>query len=164
VNVAPPLAVALSTRRATLRLAQRLALVVQAGDLVLLEGDLGTGKTFLARAFCRALGVARDQSVGSPTFTLVHEYEARLPIDHADLYRLHDGASVRELGLDDARRQGHVVIAEWALRFAEHLGGDGLVVQLELTAFQGRTAVVSACGSRSQQMILAMQAQLPTKP
>ncbi|MCU0680808.1 MAG: tRNA (adenosine(37)-N6)-threonylcarbamoyltransferase complex ATPase subunit type 1 TsaE, partial [Polyangiaceae bacterium] len=101
----------LSARRDTLRLARRLAAASAPGDLIVLEGPLGAGKTFLARALCRALGVSREVRVASPTFALVHEYEARLPVAHADLYRLESAESVRELGLREARDRGALLVA-----------------------------------------------------
>lgn len=122
--------VPLPSRRATIALGARLAGAAIGGDLLLLEGDLGAGKTFLARAICRALGVPRTETVASPTFALVHEYDARVPIVHADLYRLASPADVRELGLREARGDGAVVVAEWARAFAGELGDDGLVITL----------------------------------
>jgi tRNA threonylcarbamoyladenosine biosynthesis protein TsaE len=151
----PPLApgrraLELSTRRDTLRLARRLAGAVVPGDALFLEGSLGAGKTFLARALCRALGVPREVRVASPTFALVHEYEARLPVAHADLYRLDAGESVRELGLREARARGALVVAEWALRFADELGPDGLVVRLEARPGAPRAALLEPLGPRGE--------------
>lgn len=97
------------------RIAQRL----QPGDVVALEGGLGAGKTTLARAILAALGHAGE--VPSPTFTIIETYVApplRMPVVHADFYRLDDPSELMEIGLEDYR-EGAVLIAEWP----EHAGG-----------------------------------------
>ncbi len=123
--------VSLPTRRATIQLAQRVADAAKAGDLVVLAGDLGAGKTFFARAFARALGLPRSESVASPTFSIAHEFTARLSLVHADLYRLESDRDVTELGLDERRAQGAVLVVEWGEPFLSTLGGDALVITLD---------------------------------
>ena len=93
----------LSTPRATRELARRIAPLLERGDLVILTGPLGSGKTYFTRALCRALGLPPRVRVPSPTFTLVHEHSTLPPLSHADLYRLRDAADVRSLGLDAQR-------------------------------------------------------------
>lgn len=96
----------------TARLAQVLAREVRQRDVVVLTGDLGAGKTTFTKSFCAALGVT-DQ-VTSPTFTLVHQYRgSTLTVCHADLYRLERTGELVDLGLEDARRAGAVLIVEW---------------------------------------------------
>lgn len=120
----------------------RIGARLRAGDVVALEGDLGAGKTTLARAILKALGHSGE--VPSPTFTIIETYAApplRLPVVHADFYRLEDPAELRELGLDEYR-EGAALIAEWPA----HAGGFGqepacLEITLE-TVGQGRRAIV----------------------
>ncbi|WP_234036268.1 tRNA (adenosine(37)-N6)-threonylcarbamoyltransferase complex ATPase subunit type 1 TsaE [Porphyrobacter sp. YT40] len=97
----------------------RIAARLRAGDVVALEGGLGAGKTTLARAILAALGHAGE--VPSPTFTIIETYDSpplRLPVVHADFYRLDDPAELAEIGLDDYR-EGAVLLAEWP----DHAGG-----------------------------------------
>ena len=95
--------------------AEQLASKLVAGDIVLLHGDLGTGKTAFVRGLASGLGVDPDE-VTSPTFTLVHEYRGgRLPIVHVDLYRL-TGIDLDEIGLDETLAGRGVVAIEWAER------------------------------------------------
>ena len=127
---------------ATARFGARIASVLEPGDVVALSGGLGAGKTTLARAVLAALGHRGD--VPSPTFTIVEAYDSpslRLPLVHADFYRLKRPEEAGELGLDDYR-EGAALIAEWP----ELAGGFAhepacLSIRLE-TAETGRVAVV----------------------
>lgn len=141
----------LATRRETTRLGRRIAEVLEPGDLVLLDGDLGAGKTFLARAVARGLGVGERTAIASPTFTLVQEYEVpKGVLLHADLYRLRDSADraktladVRRLGLVERRAEGAILLVEWSEGLVEELGGDpSLHVTLAVDG-QGRRATLS---------------------
>lgn len=152
------LEVPLPSRRATIRLAQALAPALRGGDLVLLEGDLGAGKTFFTRALCRALGVPRDVRVTSPTFALVQELEGRLRIAHADLYRLGDADELGPLGLRDARGEGALLVVEWGGPHASELGGDALTLQLALGP--PRVARVSSSGPESAARLGALRGAL----
>jgi tRNA threonylcarbamoyl adenosine modification protein YjeE len=112
-------------------LAARIASGLRGGDVVALEGDLGAGKTTLARGILRALGVA--EAVPSPTFTLVQEYAAGgLRIAHCDLYRVESVTELDELGLDDALSEG-VLLVEWPERARERIPGDALNIRIEIT-------------------------------
>jgi tRNA threonylcarbamoyladenosine biosynthesis protein TsaE len=117
---------------------------------VLLGGDLGAGKTFLAGAIAHALGVDAGHAVTSPTFALVHEYTtARGLVLHADLYRLRDGSAplareVGHLGLRERRTEGAILLVEWGEGAVEALGGSPvLVVELTATGPSSRQACVT---------------------
>jgi tRNA threonylcarbamoyl adenosine modification protein YjeE len=131
-------AIALPDPAATARLGARIAMGLEAGDCVALEGYLGAGKTTLARAILRALGVAED--VPSPTFTLVQQYETqRLTVRHYDLYRIEKPEEIDELGLDDALSEGAVLI-EWPERGEGRLPSDILHIALSATGSESRLA------------------------
>ncbi|HWA90623.1 MAG TPA: tRNA (adenosine(37)-N6)-threonylcarbamoyltransferase complex ATPase subunit type 1 TsaE [Rhizomicrobium sp.] len=123
---------------ATEALGARIAGGLAVGDAVALEGDLGAGKTTLARAILRALGVAEE--VPSPTFTLVQQYDTeRLTVRHYDLYRLGHAAEMTELGLDEALDEGAALI-EWPERAGDRLPPDALHVVLTITGETSRRA------------------------
>jgi tRNA threonylcarbamoyladenosine biosynthesis protein TsaE len=149
----------LPTRRATIRLARAVASALGPGDLVILTGDLGAGKTFFTRALCRALGVPAQEPVTSPTFTLIHEYAGRLPIAHADLYRIGDEDELVRLGLRDRRGEGAALVVEWGAPYEEVLGGDALRMDILLSPEGARSARLSASGGRSSGIVSAVLAR-----
>lgn len=148
----------LPSRRATVHLARRLARAVTPGDLIVLSGDLGAGKTFFARALCRALGVPSELSVTSPTFTLIHEYEGRVTILHADLYRLHDEGELGALGLREQRAEGAVLLIEWGEPYFAQLGADGIVLAFAVSPDGDRFVHASALGPRGAELAIAVGA------
>ncbi len=103
----------------TRRLGEKLGARLKPGDLVLLFGDLGAGKTTFVQGLARGLGVPPETYVSSPSFALVHEYQGRIPLYHVDLYRL-SPEETEDLGLAELLSQGAMVI-EWAERLAENL-------------------------------------------
>lgn len=147
------IAIELPTRTHTRRFGQALARTLGPGDLVILEGDLGAGKTYLVRTLARALGVPRSVPVTSPTFELVHELPGRVPIVHADLYRLSPDDSLEELGLLSRIGVDAVVLVEWGLRFERELGPGGLLITLALVQGEGRVARIRPRGASGQALL-----------
>ncbi len=133
--------IALPDGAATERLGARIAAGLRRGDAIGLEGDLGAGKTTLARAVLRALGV--DENVPSPTFTLVQLYETQhFPVRHFDLYRVQASSELEELGLDEALDEGAALI-EWPERAGDRLPSDMLHVKLAIEGDTSRRADLS---------------------
>jgi tRNA threonylcarbamoyl adenosine modification protein YjeE len=102
----------LADEAATARLGEDLGMALRPGDVLALKGDLGAGKSTLARALIRALADDAGLDVPSPTFTLVQSYDTRIPVHHFDLYRLSSAGEIDELGFDEALLQGAALV-EW---------------------------------------------------
>ena len=120
----------------TVRFGREIALHLAPPCLVLLEGDLGAGKTTLVKGIVAALGAASEDEVTSPSFTLVHEYGSEGRVYHVDLYRIEGARDLATLGLEDVSSQAATVLVEWGEKLEpraplpwvkirmEHLGGD----------------------------------------
>jgi tRNA threonylcarbamoyladenosine biosynthesis protein TsaE len=130
-----------------------LAEVAQAGDRIALTGSLGAGKTQLAKGFALGLGVR--EVVSSPSFTLMAEYEGRLPLFHQDLYRLEGAEDAVAGGLLDERQDLGVTLTEWAERLGDAAGSERLAIHLR-SSVDGRP-------SRDRPMSDALDA-LPDEP
>lgn len=132
---------------ATQQLGHALGKVLQAGDVVLLHGDLGAGKTTFTQGIAQGLGI--DEPVTSPTFTLIREYEGHLMLYHVDLYRIGGTAEAADLGLEEYLSGTGVCVIEWPERAAPLFAGGHLSVTLH-APFQDdrRTVTFSATGPR----------------
>jgi hypothetical protein len=131
----------LSGEAATRALGAQIAAGLRRGDAVLLDGDLGVGKTTLARAVLHALGVT--EPVPSPTFTLVQHYETpTLTVDHIDLYRIEGESDIDQLGLDEVLSEGAALI-EWPERAGSRRPDNALQVELAMASENSRRARVS---------------------
>lgn len=115
-------------------LAGALAAEVAPGDVILLEGPLGAGKTTLTQYLARALGVGAEQYVASPSFALLHEYSGRLPVYHMDLYRLADEEEVEAAGLPEYLEQQGVAIVEWPDRLGTLVPAVRLAIHIQIEA------------------------------
>jgi len=121
----------LADEAATRAFGGRIAAYLEPGDLVALEGDLGAGKSTLARALLRELGV--EGEIPSPTFTLIQQYETSyLPIAHVDLYRIEQAAEIDELGLEDALDFGALLV-EWPAQLGRGFDAGRVKGRLDLS-------------------------------
>ena len=103
----------------TVKLGEKLGKLLKPGQVVLLSGDLGAGKTCFASGVLQGLGV--EEYVTSPTYTLVNEYEANYPVAHFDLYRLDDSEQIYDLGFFDYLDDSRIILIEWPERALEYL-------------------------------------------
>lgn len=127
ISTMPSITLHLADELATQQLGQDLALVLKPGDCLALHGDLGAGKSTLARALLRALADDDALEVPSPTFTLVQTYDLRIPAAHFDLYRLGDSSELDELGFDEALEHG-ICLVEWPQRAEDRLPKDSISI------------------------------------
>jgi tRNA threonylcarbamoyladenosine biosynthesis protein TsaE len=141
----------------TFRLAQRLAAVARAGDLICLWGELGAGKTVFAKGFGAGLGVT-GTTVASPSFILMAEHAGRLPLFHLDLYRLETARDVLEGGLLDERQADGVTLIEWPDRLGEALPATRLDVRIDLTGETTRRIALDAVGEGHERYVRAAPA------
>ena len=139
---------------ATRRLGERIGKRLRAGDVVLLSGELGAGKTVLAQGIGVGLGV--HDPIKSSSFVIMNEYEGRLRMYHADLYRLEDPGQVAELALDELAAEG-VLVVEWPERAPGELPEEHLLVHLEYTTAKGRTVALSARGERYATLVRGLR-------
>ncbi len=120
----------------TVELGERLAAELPSKAVVLLIGNLGAGKTTLAKGIVKGLGAAQPDDVSSPTFTLIHEYSPS--VYHIDLYRLDRPEQVATLGLDEIFDRQAVILIEWGERFPELMPQARIEIRLRTTGDQSR--------------------------
>ena len=137
-----------ATRALAARLGDRLA----SGDVVALNGELGSGKTEFVHGLAEGLEVP-PHMVASPSFTLVHEYPGREPLVHLDLYRLEDLPPSMLPDLEEYLSGPQVVAVEWARRLAPLLPGDYLEVDLEILGEHQRRLTFTGHGDRSRELV-----------
>ena len=140
---------------ATSALGRALGAVAEAADLVCLWGDLGAGKTHLAKAFGAALGVT--ETITSPSFILMAEYEGRLPLFHIDPYRLARAEDALAGGLIDERQATGVTLVEWPERLGDALPLDRLDVRIDGTGDEPRTITLIAWSDRYRRYLEAVR-------
>jgi tRNA threonylcarbamoyl adenosine modification protein YjeE len=140
---------------ATRQLGEDLALALKIGDCLALSGELGAGKSALARALLRAMADDAGLEVPSPTFTLVQSYPLRIPISHFDLYRLGDPSELVELGFDEMLETG-ICLVEWPEMAETELPTEKIALRLE-TEGVGRRAAILAHGASAERIRRVLQ-------
>jgi len=137
----------------TRRIGARLGRLLQAGDILLLSGELGSGKTCLVQGIGRGLAVR--EPVTSKSFVLLGEYQGRLTLYHGDLYRLEDPLEAEELALTECCADGALVV-EWADRAWEVFPPEHLLVRLEIVGVSERDLTLAAHGERYERLLAAL--------
>ncbi|MDH3975835.1 MAG: tRNA (adenosine(37)-N6)-threonylcarbamoyltransferase complex ATPase subunit type 1 TsaE [Deltaproteobacteria bacterium] len=137
----------------TIALGERLGTFVKSGQVVALIGELGAGKTTLAKAIARGLGVADDVIVSSPSYTLVNEYDGRFPLYHFDLYRLEGAHDIHDLGYDEYLEGEGVSLLEWADIAPELLPKEHLEIRMEIINDKERKMTLKARGKDSERIL-----------
>jgi tRNA threonylcarbamoyladenosine biosynthesis protein TsaE len=145
-----PVTVRSGSADATRRLGEGLGRLAEPGDVFLLQGDLGAGKTTFTQGF--AVGAGTDELVNSPTFVLMNEYRGRLPVYHADLYRLDTPEEVAALDLANASLDGALLV-EWPERGDGLLPTGHLLVQIEHAGIQDRVITLVPRGERAEDLL-----------
>jgi len=136
----------------TLELGTKIGKSLCGGEIVLLSGDLGAGKTLLTKGIAAGIGIEPSTMVVSPSFTLVNIYKAKLDIIHVDLYRL-DSDEVYELGLEDFMDKDHIMVVEWAERARDFFQGTLLEVSIEYLGEQSRKISFDTTHSRYKDLL-----------
>ena len=142
-----------STPRETESLAERLGRLLQAGDVIALVGELGSGKTLFSQGLGRGLEVPETFYITSPTFAIINEYPGRIPFYHLDLYRVDNAAEFSELGLEEILYGQGAVAIEWAERLGENLPDERLEVHLTFSNETSRRLTFHAFGMNAKQRL-----------
>jgi tRNA threonylcarbamoyladenosine biosynthesis protein TsaE len=125
-----------------------LAHLVRAGDVVVLSGDLGAGKTQLTKGLAEGLGVV--EPVTSPTFNILLVHEGRVPLYHFDLYRLEDADELVDLDYFATLEADGVSVVEWGDRFADAMPSEGLCVAITIEGDEARRLAITPIGTRGE--------------
>lgn len=152
----------LRSPKATEALGQAIGHQLSGGEIIALTGELGAGKTVLAKGIASGLGISPEQ-VTSPTFTFIHEYSGQLRLIHADLYRINNLDELRSIGLEDYYDPSTAVIIEWADRmgpeFSQDYLQDYLMVHLAHTQRYIRLATLKAHGPLSHALLKRLRTE-----
>jgi tRNA threonylcarbamoyladenosine biosynthesis protein TsaE len=144
----------------TQRVGEALGRVLEPGDVLALDGELGSGKTCFVQGLARGLGVPPDERVASPTFTIVNEHFGRLTLHHIDLYRLERPDELEEIGLTEYLEAGGAAAVEWFNRFPQFKPAERIDIELEITGPESRRIRASAVGESAARRILAWREEL----
>lgn len=138
-----------------------LGMLLEAGNFVALIGDLGAGKTHFVKGIALGLGVSSDETVCSPSYTILNIHHGRLPLYHFDLYRLTDEGQVADLGFEEYFDGPGVAVVEWADRLGSLMPQDNLRVVFCLEGVERRRLCFQPTGDRSHELLRRITTLLP---
>ncbi|MBF8264322.1 MAG: tRNA threonylcarbamoyladenosine biosynthesis protein TsaE [Dehalococcoidia bacterium] len=137
--------------QATQAIGSKLGEIIKPGDVILIIGELGAGKTCFVQGLARGLGV--EENISSPSFVLLRQYNGRLPLYHVDLYRLEKLPEIADLGLDDYFYSEGVSVIEWANRALELLPAEHLLIELKIVSARQRRIALTPEGVRYTELV-----------
>ncbi len=140
----------------TIKLGKRLGILLTAGDVIALTGELGSGKTTFTKGIASGLGIDEDR-VKSPSFVLIKEYHGRIPLYHFDLYRLNDLDSIRATGYEEYLYGDGAAVIEWAERLNGLLPKEYLHAEFSIKDDGNRTLRFTPYGKRGSELIEGMR-------
>jgi tRNA threonylcarbamoyladenosine biosynthesis protein TsaE len=161
INMPQPLVVRIADLSGTMTFGRRLAMSLFPSAVVALIGQLGAGKTQLVRAIAVGLGTADSRMVSSPTFVLIQEYQARLPIYHFDAYRLRSPAEFFDLGAPEYFAGEGVCLIEWADKVEECLPQEHLRITMHITGDTTRDVEIEPRGEKHAAIVNALISRFP---
>ena len=141
----------------TIRLGKSLGELLRPGDVVALIGDLGAGKTTLAKGIAAGAGVEDESEVTSPTFVLVNEYQGRFPVYHADLYRLQEAPEVEDLGWEEFIFGEGISLLEWAEKIPEILPEERIEIRIFWIGLEERKFLIAGKGTQAKNILIVMR-------
>jgi tRNA threonylcarbamoyladenosine biosynthesis protein TsaE len=134
-------------------LGQEIGAIAEAGTVIGLTGDLGSGKTVLVQGLAKGLAVPDNYYITSPSYTLINEYPGRLPLFHIDLYRIGTTEEVEDIGLLDIVYKDNVVAIEWADRLQQNLLSDHMAIHIEVFNATSRKLGLTSYGQSSGNLL-----------
>lgn len=137
----------------TIRIGKQIGSQLHSGDVVALVGELGTGKTHFIKGLASGAGVKRSRYITSPSFTLIHEYQGKIPFYHVDLYRLKTEKEAEGLGLEEYLQGGGITAVEWADKIPAHLPEQMLWIEIRFTGAHTRSIEIRAKGKRYEEIV-----------
>ncbi len=152
-----PLVLRSGSEEETIGYGRALGDLLARGDVIALIGELGAGKTYLAKGLALGLGAKDEKEVTSPTFTIINEYSGRIPIFHLDFFRLNKGFEVEDLGYEEYFYGSGVSIIEWAEKFPKILPKEHLEVRINILGERERELELRVWGDHYRGMVEKMQ-------